>query len=103
LAEKYQRTAELLNLAQPFPFSKLPTPYPLPFAPGYEVDRLDSPMVDAGSFGHAGAGGLLAYAHPESGTVVGYVCKNVAWDYTAGPDARWTPWSSALLKAVSIT
>ena len=91
------------TLAQPFPFSKLPTPYPLRFALGYEVHRLGSPMLGAGSFGHAGAGGRLAYAHPESGTAVGYVCNNMAWDYAAGPDARWTPWTEALLRVVSAT
>jgi hypothetical protein len=90
------------TLAQPFPFSKLPTPYPLRFALGYELDRLGSPMLGAGSFGHAGAGGSLAYAHPESGTSEGYVCNNIAWDCAAGPDARWTPWTKALLRAVSI-
>ena len=97
------RVPQTDTLAQPFPFSKLPTPYPLRFALGYELDRLGSPMLGAGSFGHAGAGGRLAYAHPESGTAVGYVCNNMAWDYAAGPDARWTPWTEALLTAVSIT
>jgi hypothetical protein len=53
-------------------------------------------MLGDGSFGHAGAGGRLGFAHPESGTAVGYVCNNMLWDGIRGPDERWLPWTKAL-------
>src|SRR6266566_3971662 len=68
-----------------------PGPYPLRFALGYELSRTGSPMLGPGSFGHAGAGGRLGFVHPESGIAVGYVCNNMLWDYTRGPDDRWLP------------
>src|SRR6267143_2526023 len=88
-------TLQTDGLSQPEPFSRLPMKYPLRFALGYELGRTGSPMLGKGSFGHSGAGGHLAYAHPESGTAVGYVCNHMAGDYLAGPDARWLPWTKA--------
>jgi hypothetical protein len=55
-----------------------------------------APMLGEGSFGHDGAGGRIGFAHPESGTAVGYVCNNMLWDGMTGPDARWVPWTEAL-------
>ena len=43
-------------------------------------------MLGDGSFGHAGAGGRMGFAHPESGVAVGYVCNNMLWDGIRGPD-----------------
>ena len=79
-----------------------PGPYPLRFALGYELSRTGSPMLGPGSFGHAGAGGRLGFVHPESGIAVGYVCNNMLWDYTRGPDDRWLPWSRALREAAGL-
>ncbi len=79
-----------------------PGPYPLRFALGYELSRTGSPMLGTGSFGHAGAGGRLGFVHPESGIAVGYVCNNMLWDYTRGPDDRWLPWSKALREVAGL-
>jgi CubicO group peptidase (beta-lactamase class C family) len=59
---------------------------------GYEL----SPYLGAGSFGHAGAGGRLAFAHPESGTAAAFVANTMR----PGPDPRWT-WVGELRKAVA--
>jgi hypothetical protein len=57
------------------------------------------PMLGPGSFGHAGAGGRWAFAHPESDVAVGYVCNTMIESPTA-PDARWVGWLAALREAV---
>jgi CubicO group peptidase (beta-lactamase class C family) len=51
------RTPQTDGLAQPEPFCRLRTKYPLRFALGYELERTGSPMLGEGSFGHSGAGG----------------------------------------------
>jgi CubicO group peptidase (beta-lactamase class C family) len=79
-----------------------PGPYPLRFALGYELSRTGSPLLGTGSFGHAGAGGRLGFVHPESGIAVGYVCNNMLWDYTRGPDDHWLPWSKALREVAGL-
>ena len=38
----------------------------------------------------------------ESGIAVGYVCNNMLWDYTRGPDDRWLPWSKALREVAGL-
>jgi len=40
-------------------------------------------MLGEGSFGHAGAGGHMGFAHPESGFAVANVCNNMRWDSQA--------------------
>ena len=84
------------GLKGPGEFSKLPNADPQRLALGYELNRGIEPMLGPGSFGHAGAGGRLGFAHPESGTAVGYVCNNMLWDGIRGPDERWLPWTKAL-------
>jgi CubicO group peptidase (beta-lactamase class C family) len=84
------------GLKGPGDFAKLPNPDPQRLALGYELNRSIEPMLGAGSFGHAGAGGRLGFAHPESGFAVGYVCNNMLWDGIRGPDDRWLPWTKAL-------
>jgi hypothetical protein len=84
------------GLKGPGDFAKLPGPDPQRMAFGYELNRFNEPMLGDGSFGHAGAGGRMGFAHPESGTAVGYVCNNMLWDGIAGPDDRWVPWTKAL-------
>ncbi|MGB3550035.1 MAG: hypothetical protein WA993_05065, partial [Candidatus Binatus sp.] len=59
------------------------------------------PMLGAGSFGHAGAGCRMAFAHPESGTAVAYVCNSMLWDGISGPDQRWLGWTKALRDAIA--
>ena len=82
-------------------FAKLPNADPQRLALGYELNRSIEPMLGAGSFGHAGAGGRLGFAHPESGLAVGYVCNNMLWDGIRGPDERWLPWTKALNEIVT--
>ncbi|GAA1671164.1 serine hydrolase domain-containing protein [Fodinicola feengrottensis] len=84
------------NLSAPPPLDVLPADYPLRFGLGYELSRAGNVMLGETSFGHAGAGGRLAFADVASGMSVGYTCTNMAWDAQRGPDARWLPWISAL-------
>ena len=53
-------------------------------------------MLGPTSFGHAGAGGRLAFADVESGLAVGYTCTAMRWRPERGPDPRWPP----LLEAI---
>ena len=58
------------GLSAPAPLTALVGPGPQRFGLGFELPRAIEPMLGAGSFGHAGAGGRMAFAHPESGTAV---------------------------------
>ncbi len=71
---------------------------PLAYGLGYEMPREATPMLGAGSFGHAGAGGRIGFAHPESGIAAAYVA-NTMLTTPVGPDRRWT-WMGELGKAV---
>ncbi|GII05294.1 serine hydrolase domain-containing protein [Planobispora takensis] len=88
------------ELPAPPPFHRLPATESSRFGLGYELPRPGLPMLGEGSFGHAGAGGRLAYAQPRTGTAVAYLCTNMAWNPAAGPDPRWLPWTEALEHAV---
>jgi CubicO group peptidase (beta-lactamase class C family) len=70
---------------------------PQRFGLGFELPRPIVPMLGEGSFGHPGAGGRLAYAHPESGLAVAYVCNSMLWDNQTS-DPRWA-WNEALQEA----
>ena len=72
---------------------------PLQYGLGYELPREATPMLGAGSFGHAGAGGRIGFAHPESGTAAAYVA-NTMLAVPAGPDPRWT-WMGELGKVIA--
>jgi CubicO group peptidase (beta-lactamase class C family) len=65
---------------------------------GYELPREVLPLLGEGSFGHAGAGGRIGFAHPESGVAAAYVA-NTMLNVPNGPDPRWT-WMGELRKAV---
>ena len=82
------------NLPSPGPLAKLPAPPR--FGLGYELNRVVVPMLGEGSFGHAGAGGRLGFAHPESGIAVAYISSRMDWDGISGPDVRWVPWLETL-------
>jgi CubicO group peptidase (beta-lactamase class C family) len=71
----------------------------LPYGLGYELPQPTKPMLGPGSFGHAGAGGRLGFAQPESGVAVGYVCNTMLSSMT-GPDPRWVGWTAALHEAL---
>jgi CubicO group peptidase (beta-lactamase class C family) len=71
---------------------------PLQYGLGYEFPREVTPMLGPGSFGHAGAGGRIGFAHPESGTAAAYVA-NTMISVMNQPDPRWG-WMGELRKAV---
>ncbi|MBL6613184.1 MAG: beta-lactamase family protein [Reyranella sp.] len=96
------RTPQTDGLTGPVEFAALPNTDPQRLALGYELNRRTEPMLGDGSFGHAGAGGRMGFAHPESGVAVGYVCNNMLWDGIRGPDDRWVPWTKALRNAIGM-
>ena len=71
---------------------------PLNYGLGYEFPRDVLPMLGEGSFGHAGAGGRIGFAHPESGVAAAYVA-NTMLSVMGAPDPRWT-WMEELRKAL---
>jgi len=73
----------------------LPTGYGL----GYQLAGEAMPMVGPGSFGHDGAGGRIAFAHPESGTAAAFVANTMSAGFS-GSDPRWA-WIEELRKAVA--
>ncbi|NDZ62938.1 serine hydrolase domain-containing protein [Streptomyces cyaneofuscatus] len=90
------------HLPQPGVLHRLDGPDRSRFGLGFELPRPGTPLLGEGSFGHAGAGGRLGMAHPESGLAVGYVCTAMAWEPSAGPDPRWMPWTEAVRKAAGL-
>jgi CubicO group peptidase (beta-lactamase class C family) len=77
---------------------KLQLGTPLNYGLGYEFPRDVLPMLGEGSFGHAGAGGRIGFAHPESGVAAAYVA-NTMLTVMGAPDPRWS-WMEELRKAV---
>jgi CubicO group peptidase (beta-lactamase class C family) len=96
------RESQNEGLTAPSSLMALAGPGPQRFGLGFELPRAIEPMLGAGSFGHAGAGGRMAFAHPESGTAVAYVCNSMLWDGISGPDQRWLGWTKALHDAIGI-
>jgi CubicO group peptidase (beta-lactamase class C family) len=90
------------GLKAPGDFARLPAPSPHVYGLGYQLTRMAAPMLGEGSFGHDGAGGRIGFAHPASGIAVGYVCNAMPWDGQTGPDARWVPWTKALMEIVGV-
>jgi len=78
------------------PLAGAPDPHAPRFGLGFELPRPGNPMLGPTSFGHAGAGGRLAFADVESGLAVGYTCTAMRWRPERGPDPRWPP----LLEAI---
>jgi CubicO group peptidase (beta-lactamase class C family) len=68
------------------------------FGLGFELAGEAKPMLGEGCFGHSGAGGRIAFASPERGVAVGYVCN--AMINSTGNDPRWIPWINALSEAL---
>ena len=96
------RESQTEGLSAPDSLRPLVGPGPQRFGLGFELPRPIEPMLGEGSFGHAGAGGRMAFAHPESGTAVAYVCNSMLWDGLTGPDQRWLGWTKALHDALGI-
>lgn len=95
------REPQTASLAAPGDLGKLVRVEPQRLALGFELARAPEPMLGPGSFGHAGAGGRMGFAHPESGVAVAYVCNNMLWN-ALEPDARWVGWTKALREAVGV-
>ena len=92
------RTPRTDHLKAPAPFPPAPDGEAQRFALGVELPRRLIPLLGDGSYGHPGAGGRLAFAHPESGCAVGYACNGMLWD-GRNPDPRWA-WLPVLADAV---
>jgi CubicO group peptidase (beta-lactamase class C family) len=93
------RTLRTGSMVPPGDLGKLQFGTPLQYGLGYEFPRDVTPMLGTGSFGHAGAGGRIGFAHPESGTAAAYVA-NTMLGVPNAPDPRWS-WMGELRKAVS--
>ena len=76
---------------------KLQLGLPARYGLGYQL--APEAMLGEGSFGHDGAGGRVAFAHPESGTAAAYVA-NTMLTVMGGTDPRWA-WKDELRKAIS--
>ncbi len=95
------RTPRTAGLPLPGVFARLAGDRaPQRFGLGFELPRPVEPMLGPGSFGHAGAGGRMGFAHPEGGFAVGYVCNNMLWDGAIGPNSRWSGWTRELLALI---
>ena len=90
------------DLKGPEDLRALATGDPQRFGLGFELPRKAEPMLGPGSFGHAGAGGRMAFAHPELNVAVAYVCNNMLWDGLTAPDQRWVGWTAALRESIGI-
>lgn len=55
------------------------------FGCGYMLHGELTPMIQDGSFGHAGAGGSLGFANPELGIAYGYVMNQMGGALTGDP------------------
>ena len=66
---------------------------------GYQLASEATDRMGPGSFGHDGAGGRIAFAHPESGVAAAYVANTMSAGF-GGPDPRWA-WMAELRKAVA--
>lgn len=91
------RTPELGPLPQ---FASVPREGQMHFGLGFMVGSpfVDARFRDGGTFGHPGAGGNYAFAHPASGTAVGYTCTSM-WADSTRRDTR-TVWADALAEVV---
>lgn len=91
------RTPDLAPLPQ---FASVPRDGQMHFGLGFMVGSpfLDERFDAGGTFGHPGAGGNYAFAHPASGTAVGYTCTSM-WADSTRRDTR-TGWATALAEVV---
>lgn len=95
------RAVQTEGLGPPGEMAKLGRASAQPYGVGFELPSAPKPMLGPGSFGHAGAGGRLGFAHPESGLAIGYVC-NTMLQSMAGPDPRWIGWTEALREIAGV-
>jgi CubicO group peptidase (beta-lactamase class C family) len=93
------RTLRTGAMAPAGDLGKLQIGTPLEYGLGYEFPREALPMLGPGSFGHAGAGGRIGFAHPESGVAAAYVANTMLTSPPNVPDPRWS-WMEELRKAL---
>jgi CubicO group peptidase (beta-lactamase class C family) len=91
------RTLRTGSMSPAGDLDKLQLGLPMRYGLGYQL--APEAMLGEGSFGHDGAGGRLAFAHPESGTAAAFVA-NTMLTVMGGPDPRWA-WKDELRKAIS--
>jgi CubicO group peptidase (beta-lactamase class C family) len=72
---------------------------PVQYGLGYQLANGPEDRMGLGSFGHDGAGGRIAFAHPESGIAAAYVANTMS-SAMGVPDPRWG-WIAELRKAVA--
>jgi CubicO group peptidase (beta-lactamase class C family) len=92
------RTLRTGSMSPAGDLGKLQLGTPMNYGLGYEFPRPELPMLGPGSFGHAGAGGRIGFAHPESGVAAAYVA-NTMLTVMGAPDPRWS-WMEELRKAL---
>ena len=91
------RTVRTADMVPPGDFGKLQIGLPTRYGLGYQLAREETEMLGDGSFGHDGAGGRIAFAHPESGVAAAYVANSMSSGFTRDP--RWS-WMDALKTVV---
>jgi CubicO group peptidase (beta-lactamase class C family) len=57
-------------------------------------------MLGDGSFGTTGAGGRLAFAHPERRAAFAFTCDTMLWNGLTEPDPRWPPLLTQISEAL---
>ena len=95
------RACQTTGLGPPGELAKLMRGEAQSYGIGFELPAGVKPMLGPGSFGHAGAGGRMGFAHPESGLAVAYVCNTMLQSMT-GPDPRWVGWTAALHEVLGV-
>jgi len=93
------RTLRTGAMAPAGDLSKLQLGLPVRYGLGFQLAREATEMLGPGSFGHDGAGGRIAFAHPESGTAAAYVANTMSNSFP-GSDPRWA-WIGELRKAIA--
>ncbi|HEX3918342.1 MAG TPA: serine hydrolase domain-containing protein [Caulobacteraceae bacterium] len=93
------RTLRTGDMSPAGDLGKLQLGLPVRYGLGYQLARDETEHLGPGSFGHDGAGGRLAFAHPESGVAAAYVANTMS-NALGGVDPRWA-WISELRKAVA--
>jgi CubicO group peptidase (beta-lactamase class C family) len=92
------RTLRTGSMSPAGDLGKLQLGLPVRYGLGYQL-ATETTALGEGSFGHDGAGGRLAFAHPESGTAAAFVA-NTMLSVVGGTDPRWA-WQDELRKVVS--
>lgn len=93
------RTLRTGDMAPAGDLGKLQLGLPVRYGLGYQLARDGTEALGPGSFGHDGAGGRVAFAHPESGVAAAYLANTMSSEFNV-PDPRWA-WIDELRKAIA--